>query len=238
MRRMSYGIPISWLAGVFVCDAYQWPYLSSRLRPDHPYVGRRLYQSHYTRPRGQSCCHGRRSPYKKTPPKDDLQKITMPYQQGQPTSSSPLLTTHSTTASSAMSTHTKGDPRTHHLCTKSQPIPVPSHHADFHPAHIYLHGSTYRDTALCVVEKRHRPPPPHVITIPPPIFTWDILNPNACFPRDMVRPSKLPDKGRHPSAQQLEFIKGRAFLRRRMVANRALPRRRRGIFRRISTLAD
>lgn len=97
---------------------------------------------------------------KKTPPKDDLQKITMPYQQRQPTSSSPLLTTHSTTASSAMSTHTKGDPRTHHLCTKSQPIPVPSHHADFHPAHIYLHGSTYRDTALCVVEKRHRPPPP------------------------------------------------------------------------------
>lgn len=175
---------------------------------------------------------------KKTPPKDDLQKITMPYQQRQPTSSSPLLTTHSTTASSAMSTHTKGDPRTHHLCTKSQPIPVPSHHADFHPAHIYLHGSTYRDTALCVVEKRHRPPPPHVITIPPPIFPWDILNPNACFPRDMVRPSKLPDKGRHPSAQQLEFIKGRAFLRRRMVANRALPRRRRGIFRRISTLAD
>lgn len=182
MRRMSYGIPISWLAGVFVCDAYQWPYLSSRLRPDHPYVGRRLYQSHYTRPRGQSCCHGRRSPYKKTPPKDDLQKITMPYQQGQPTSSSPLLTTHSTTASSAMSTHTKGDPRTHHLCTKSQPIPVPSHHADFHPAHIYLHGSTYRDTALCVVEKRHRPPPPPRDHYPAAHFHLGYLEPQCLLP--------------------------------------------------------
>lgn len=105
--------------------------------------------------------------------------------------------------------------------------------------HTFTYTARLTETRLSASSKNATaPPPPHVINIPPPIFPRDILNPNACFPRDMVRPSKLPDKGRHPSAQQLEFIKGRAFLRRRMVANCVLPRRRRGIFRRISTLAD
>lgn len=108
------------------CISYLYPYRGWLAGWDHAYLLEGALQSPscYARQRTQSRRHGRQASYEILPPK----RTTMPYQQGQPTSCFLLLRTHSTTASSAMSTHPKP-------LAQSQPMPVPSRHADFHPTH-------------------------------------------------------------------------------------------------------
>lgn len=97
------------------CISYLYLYRGWLAGWDHAYLLEGAFSSHqvcYARQRAQSRRHGRQASYEILPPKDDY-AISTRATILQPSSCSSLLTAHSTTASSAMSTHTQKSPHRH-----------------------------------------------------------------------------------------------------------------------------